>query len=126
MIRIINEYANLALTRVFEQEHVSYLHFVSVERLINDASVYKSRVESSDVRWTPEFGSWPESITEITYQDPYRYRIAIFYDEGSGWTNDFRYETIILHITIWILKRHLNHLTSCVHPMTKEVILSCV
>jgi hypothetical protein len=90
----MNEYANLALTRVFEQEYVSYLHFIDLNKLIDDPSVFKSRIESSEVRWTPDFGTWPESITEINYQSPYRYWPAIFYDEGSGWINDFEDEII--------------------------------
>ena len=90
----LNEYANLALTRVFEQEQVSYMHFISAKRMMDDPSVYKSRVESSELRWTPDFGTWPESIIEINYQSPYQYWPAIFYDEGLGWVNYFEDEII--------------------------------
>lgn len=84
-----NKYANLALTRVFEQEYVSYFHFLSSKIIIDNPAVFKSRVESSEVRWMPDFGTWPESITEINYEKPYKYWPVIFYDEGAGFLTDF-------------------------------------
>jgi hypothetical protein len=84
----LNQYANLALSRVFEEEFVSYLHFIDINELTDDPSVFKSRIESSEVRWTPDYGTWPEDIAEINYQSPFKYWPAIFYDEGSGWENN--------------------------------------
>ncbi|MGD2034020.1 MAG: carbohydrate-binding protein, partial [Bacteroidales bacterium] len=81
---IENYYVNLATTRIFEEEFVSYLHFVSAERISNDPSAFKSGIESSEIRWTPDFGTWPESLVEIDYRDPYQEFRAGFYDKGFG------------------------------------------
>jgi hypothetical protein len=81
---IKNEYVNLASTRIFEQESVSYAHFVSVQNIMNDPLVFKTKIESSEIRWTPDFGTWPESITEIDYVNPYEPIEAAFYDDGYG------------------------------------------
>jgi hypothetical protein len=89
-----NENANLALTRVFEKEHVSYMHFIAAKQIIANPAAFMSRVESSEVRWKPDFGTWPLSITKINYQSPYRYWPAIYYDEGAGWINYFVNEII--------------------------------
>jgi uncharacterized protein YmfQ (DUF2313 family) len=50
-----NTYLNLATTRVFEEEYVSYAHFINVKNLVNDASLFIDRVESSELRWQPDF-----------------------------------------------------------------------
>ena len=80
----LNEYVNLAYTRVFEDRNLSYLHFVSIDRMNNSPNHFKNKIESSEIRWTPDFGTWPESITEINYRSPYEWRSAMFYDEGFG------------------------------------------
>ena len=77
-------YVNLASTRVFEQEFVSYAHFITVQKLIDEPSVFKSKIESSEIRWQPDFGAWPENITAIKYNNPYESYKAGFYDEGYG------------------------------------------
>jgi hypothetical protein len=81
---IENAYVNLATTRVFEEEFVSYTHFVSAESMFTDASVFTDPIESSEIRWTPDFGDWPASLTGIYYRNPYQEFKAGFYDEGRG------------------------------------------
>ncbi len=81
---IENTYVNLATTRVFEDEFVSYAHFVSVYNVVHTPATYKTRVEASELRWTPDFGTWPENLTQINYIDPYKPIEAGFYDEGYG------------------------------------------
>lgn len=93
-----NTYLNLATTRVFEEEHVSYAHFINVKDLVNDASLFIDRVESSELRWQPDFGSWPMSLTAINYIDPYETIQAGFYDEGYG-LNLHHGETIFGYIS---------------------------
>jgi hypothetical protein len=41
------------------------------------------QVESSDIRWQPDFGTWPESLTGINYINPYQSIMAGFNDEGA-------------------------------------------
>jgi hypothetical protein len=81
---IQDKYVNLATTRVFEKEFVSYTHFISVQSINADPSVFKSKIDSSELRWTPDFGSWPGNISKIIYKDPYRSYDPGFYDEGYG------------------------------------------
>jgi hypothetical protein len=81
---IENTYVNLATTRVFEEEHVSYTHFINVRDLVNDPSLFTDRIESSELQWEPDFGTWPQSITAIHYINPYTTIEAGFYDEGYG------------------------------------------
>jgi hypothetical protein len=83
-----HQFANLALTRLFEQEFVSYCHFIEVIPLVTDPKVFKSRVESSEVRWTPDFGTWPQSLTGINYASPFNVWKAAYYDKGSGWMEE--------------------------------------
>jgi hypothetical protein len=81
---IQDKYVNLATTRVFEKEFVSYTHFISVQSINADPSVFRSKIDSSELRWTPDFGSWPGNISKIIYKDPYRSYDPAFYDEGYG------------------------------------------
>ncbi len=81
---IENEYVNLASTRIFEEEFVSYTHFVSAESMYSSTSVFTYPIESSEVCWTPDFYSWPASLTGINYKNPYQEFRAGFYDEGRG------------------------------------------
>lgn len=81
---VANSYLNLAPTRVFEEEFVSYTHFINVTNLVNDPSVYIEILERSELRWEPDFGTWPQSIAEINYINPYEMIEAGFYDEGYG------------------------------------------
>jgi hypothetical protein len=94
---IENKYINTAFTRVFEEEKVSYLHFVYIPELVSNPSVFKSPIESSEIRWTPDFGTWPASLTEINYKNPYERYEAGFYDEGLGFKLHFL-KTIIGYI----------------------------
>ena len=89
---------NPAFTRVFEKEFVSYLHFISVTKLVSNPSVFQSLIESSEIRWTPDFGTWPESLSEIQYINPYQKIEAGFYDEGLGFKLHFP-TTIIGYIS---------------------------
>ncbi len=75
---------NLATTRIFEQEFVSYCHFISLDKLVNDSSVYINRVLQSELRWTPDFGTWPQDIKEISYVNPYNTVLGLYYDGGYG------------------------------------------
>ena len=77
-------YANLALIRAFEQESVSYCHFIEISKVISNNRLLKDRIESGEVRWTPDFGSWPENVFSINYISPYELRNVGFYDEGFG------------------------------------------
>ncbi len=77
-------YVNLATTRVFEQEFVSYAHFISIYNVVYNNATFKNRIEASELRWTPDFGTWPESLTQINYINPYNPIEAGFYDEGYG------------------------------------------
>jgi hypothetical protein len=95
---IENEYINLATTRVFEEEFVSYAHFISVQALMDVPAVYTSKIESSELRWQPDFGSWPLSITSINYIDPFQPFVAGFYDEGFGFRLQFA-ETALGYIS---------------------------
>lgn len=79
-----SKFANLALTRIFEQKFVSYLHFLELTSL-QDPAVFRHRIQSSELRWIPDFGTWPLSISEISYNNPYQYWKAGLYDEGLGW-----------------------------------------
>ncbi len=73
---------NLATTRVFEDEYVSYTHFISVTRLLNNLASFDTRIKSSELRWTPDFGTYPLSIDSISYINPFDDRLAAFYDDG--------------------------------------------
>ena len=89
------KYVNLAFTRIFEQEFISYLHFLFITELHkNSSTIYQSPIESSEIRWAPDFGKWPESLTGINYKNPYQKIEAGFYDEGSGFNLHYL-ETII-------------------------------
>jgi hypothetical protein len=81
---IEDKYVNLATTRVFEKEFVSYTHFISVQSMNSDPSVFKTKVEDSDVRWVSDFSTWPGNISKTTYRTPYLPIIPGFYDEGFG------------------------------------------
>ena len=80
-----NRLANLAVMRVLEQKSISYSSHLSIVRIADSPEVYKSRIESSEVRWVPDYGNWPENIIGITNKDPFQYFKAGYYDEGSGW-----------------------------------------
>ena len=95
---IKNEYINLSYTRVFEEEFISYLHFLHVPEISDDPSVYISPIESSEIRWNPDFGTWPESLASINYRDPYQRIEAGFFDVGAGCKLHFL-ETIIGYIS---------------------------
>jgi hypothetical protein len=82
-------YANVGTTRIYEEEYISYAHFVTVQSLNEDTSVYKYLIENSDVRWEPDFGIWPENIPPVLTRDPYQSVIPTFWDEFNGvWNND--------------------------------------
>jgi hypothetical protein len=80
-----NRLANLSVMRVLEQKSISYSSHLSILRIADSPEVYKSRIESSEVRWVPDYGNWPENIIGITNKDPFQYFKAGYYDEGSGW-----------------------------------------
>jgi len=81
----INEgIVNLATTRIFENEFVSYTHYISAHSIISDPSVYKSKIEGSEIRWVPDFGTWPGTIPKTTYKNPFTSYVAGFYDKGYG------------------------------------------
>jgi hypothetical protein len=82
---IENKYANRACLQVFEDEAVSYLNFIPIDQLVTEPSLYQSRIESSEIRWIPDFGTWPQNIPGINYISPYQYYRAGDYDDGSGW-----------------------------------------
>ncbi len=75
-------YFNVGSTRVFEEEYASYTHFVSVYRLLNFPARFVNQVKSTDLRWTPDFGTYPLSIDTISYINPFEDRLAVFYDDG--------------------------------------------
>jgi hypothetical protein len=79
-----NKYISLPMTRDFEAMQVSYLNFIPVADLVNDPTVFVEPIESSEVRWNPDFGTWPASLTEIKYRDPYQKIEAGFFDEIQG------------------------------------------
>jgi hypothetical protein len=80
-----NIYANIAISRMCEKEFISYIHFLPILTMKEDPSIYIDRFESSEVRWSPDFGEWPLNITDINYQSPYKTWKAAFYDDGAGW-----------------------------------------
>jgi hypothetical protein len=84
---ILNKYLNLAITRVCEEEFISYANFISLEGINHDYSVYKSRIEGSEIRWSPDFGVWPENLMGINYLSPYSTIGAAYYDEGYDFNN---------------------------------------
>lgn len=86
---IENVYMNTAFTRIFEEEFVSYLHFIPVSKLVSNASVFQTLIEISEIRWIPDFGEWPASLTHINYKNPYERFKAGFYDEGLGFKLHF-------------------------------------
>ena len=79
-----NEVVNLASTRVFEEEFISYAHFVSVASMYHSAGVFADPIESSEVRWESDFNGWPATLTNIQFRNPYEEFDAGFYDEGRG------------------------------------------
>ena len=81
---IQNIYMNTAVTRVFEQEQISYTHFIYIPEISNNPQVYVNLIESSELRWSPDFGTWPANLASINYKDPYQKIIAGYYDDGSG------------------------------------------
>jgi hypothetical protein len=87
LVKII--YANTGTTRIYEEEYISYAHFVTVQSINEDTSVYKYLIENSDVRWEPDFGIWPSNIPPVLTRDPYQSVIPTFWDEFDGiWNND--------------------------------------
>lgn len=93
-----NRYVNQAFTRIFEEEFISYMHFIFITEIISNPSVFKSPIESSEIRWIPDFGTWPESLPGINYKNPYQRFEAGFYDEGSGFKLHYL-ETILGYIS---------------------------
>jgi hypothetical protein len=59
------------------------LHFLSLEQIIEEPLRFKSKIESSEIRWKPDFGSWPNDLTQINYRNPYEHFHFGFYDKGS-------------------------------------------
>jgi hypothetical protein len=80
-------YVNLAFLRVFEKEFVSYVNFFSVRHMIDKPYIFKLKIESSEIRWSPDFGIWPENLTQINYASPYTTIMSGFYDEGADVPN---------------------------------------
>ena len=74
-------YLNKAFYRLFEEEFISSLHHIEIKHLVENPYVFKKVIESSNIRWTPDFGTWPESLTEIDYINPYQMIHAGFDDE---------------------------------------------
>lgn len=81
---INNKYTNIATTRIFEDKFVSYLHFIKVNELGDDPSLYQSLIESSEIRWMPDFGNQPNDLEEISYRNPYNKTNVQFFDDGFG------------------------------------------
>jgi hypothetical protein len=79
------KYAGRALIRVFEEQQISYINFLEADVIVDNPEYYKTMIESSEIRWTPDFGTWPGSIEEIEYYDPFTLRWGALYDEGKGW-----------------------------------------
>ena len=94
---LLQDYAGRALIRVFEEQGLSYLNFLEVDHIVDHPEYFKTMIERSEIRWTPDFGTWPESLTEINYYDPFEFRWSALYDEGKGWwfgpypSNDLEY-----------------------------------
>jgi hypothetical protein len=80
-------YANLAFTRVFEEEFVSYVHFLTPRHMIDKPYLFKSKIEGSEIRWSPDFGTWPANLISINYSSPYTAIMSGFYDEGADVNN---------------------------------------
>ncbi|MGD2034545.1 MAG: carbohydrate-binding protein, partial [Bacteroidales bacterium] len=78
-------YAGRALIRVFEEQEISYLNFLEADVIADHPEYFKTMIERSEIRWTPDFGTWPESLTLIDYYDPFQFRWSALYDEGKGW-----------------------------------------
>lgn len=76
-------YPNLAFIRVFEEEFVSYLHLLEPYQILGEPSRYKTKIESSEIRWDPDFGTWPADLTQINYLNPYSPVKPLFYDEAT-------------------------------------------
>ena len=79
------DYAGRALIRVFEEQQLSYLNFLEVENIVDHPKYFKTMIEKSEIRWSPDFGTWPQNLTEIDYYDPFEFRWGALYDEGKGW-----------------------------------------
>ena len=79
-------YVNLGNLNIFESTYTSYTHFIKVNKLVFQSSVYKDRIENSHIRWVPDFGTWPNILGDkpVNYIDPYKTIRCGFYDDGKG------------------------------------------
>ena len=78
-------YPNLAFVRVFEEEFVSYIHFMEPKMIFENPSRFQLKIESSEIRWDPDFGTWPSDLQQINYVSPYTKLCPAFCDEGANW-----------------------------------------
>jgi hypothetical protein len=80
-------YPNMAFMRVFEEESVSYINFLSWKQVLDEPSLFMSGIESSEIRWNPDFGTWPSNLTSINYISPYKPLLPGFCDESADGIN---------------------------------------
>ena len=80
----ITRYMNMAFLRVFEEEFISSIYFLRMKQILEFPDGYIKQIESSDIRWHPDFGTWPESLTSINYINPYQPVQTGFYDKGAN------------------------------------------
>lgn len=93
----IDQYANLAMIRVCEEEFISYVNFLVPNDLTNKPYVYKSKIENSEIRWIPDFGTWPANLHQINFINPYSLIFPGFYDEAAhGVNHDYDFKIYVI------------------------------
>jgi hypothetical protein len=56
-----NGNANATTTQIFENNGVSYTHFINVHSIATVNSVYYDVINNAGIHWTPDYGTWPSS-----------------------------------------------------------------
>ncbi|WP_207424930.1 cellulase family glycosylhydrolase [Desertivirga brevis] len=77
---------NISTTTIFENQGVSYTHFLSVADVLANNAMFKTPVESSVLRWKPDYGTWPlgnNKIVHMTKSNSNTFAV----DGGNGGAN---------------------------------------
>ena len=85
-----NNKANAVTTAIFENNGVSYTHFINVHSTATDNSVYYDVINNSGIHWTPDYGTWPSSggsLANGTYKLIARHSGKALDASGNATTN---------------------------------------
>jgi hypothetical protein len=79
-----DDHINAVTTRIFEDNGVSYTHFMNVHTIATDNSRYYDVINYSGIRWTPDYGTWPSSSTGGTVVHMRKRNASSFAIDGNN------------------------------------------